>query len=111
MRGADLRAAAGQRDVNGFFRQLRFQHALGDALALLMQRLLQRLLGDVDKRACRRFFSRRQTAQALEQIGQRTALAEIARLRLLERISVIDAGEQCGCFGYELVEILHRYEC
>ena len=55
------------------------------ACAALGEQRLDRFLGRVDARAgCALFFGR-QLAEPFEQLGERAALAEIARLRVFER--------------------------
>ena len=103
-------AAAGQGDIERLGGQTALRAA---ALRIASRRALSAdstaFLGDVDRRAGGLALLGRQLAQALEQLGERAALAEVARLGLFQRIGVGSGGERRAGFANELIEIVHDF--
>src|SRR4029434_6320456 len=85
MEPAARAAAAGKGDVDRIGGELARELRVGERVATARERGLELSFGGVDRRACRGPFAGRQLAQRLEQIGERAGLAEVARLRVLER--------------------------
>ncbi len=84
MQTAPRHAAPRQRDIERFGGQLGFEPGVFQRIAPCRQRRLYAFLGDVDCRAGRLALFGRQFSQALEQRGERTILAEIARLGVFQ---------------------------
>jgi len=101
-------SASGQRDVKRLLGQARIQRGLADRFATLVERIFNRRLGHIDRRACGFLLFRRQLAQAFEKFGDLPALAEETGLHLLQRIGVGNGSERRAGFTNDLIEIVHK---
>ncbi len=77
-------AASGQGHVECILRQAGFHLPRFERVAAAGERLFDRLLGLVDAAARARTLLGRQACQSLEQLGEHTGFAEVARLDLLQ---------------------------
>lgn len=93
MQAARRQAPARQRDVERLRLELRLQRGMTKRLAPRIERRLDPLLGAVYGGTRRLACLRIELAQPLQQLGNRAALAEKARLGLLQRRGVFDAGK------------------
>jgi hypothetical protein len=78
------RTRPGQRDVQRLGLQLRFEFGVGQRLAPLGQRRLDRLLGLVDGGAARLLLLDGERGQALHQLGDAAGLADVLRLGVFQ---------------------------
>lgn len=108
MQAALAAAATRQGHVQRLAGQLLRLFGFQDGLAPRLQRLLHGLLDHVDGGAGGRTLFGGQLAQLLQLLGQRAALAEVARLGLLQVDQVAAGGEITRCAGLNLFEILHE---
>jgi hypothetical protein len=108
MDAAETAPAAGQRYIERFFGEARFQAFSLDRFTPCFQRRLESFLGGVDAAARRRALCRGKLAKALGKLRQRTGATEIARLDLLELVGVGDAGERLQRFVDYGVDVFHK---
>jgi hypothetical protein len=75
-----------QRHIERLFGEARFQRHLAQRLATRVERCFDGVLGAIDRRTGGLALVRRQLGQALEQLGNLAALAEVSGLDLLKRV-------------------------
>jgi hypothetical protein len=107
MQAAARQAASGQRHIQRLRRKLDFELGILQRIAPCRQRRLYALLGDVDGGTGALALFRRQFAQTLEQRGQRTLLAEVARLGVLQLGGLGGSGKIGRRGSYELIQVIH----
>jgi len=106
MQAADAAAAAGQRYVERFCRKLRGELRVRERRAARGQRLFERRFGRIDARAGGGALGRRELAESLQLLGERPGLAEIFRLRVLERGRIGACRELGECAFYDSGEVI-----
>ena len=101
--GAD--AAPGQRHVDRFGREPLIQERVGECLAARIQRGFDLAFHDVDARAFGLARVRIELAEALQQLGERSRLAEKACLLVFERSGVGGGFKSALRVGDNLVQV------
>ncbi len=107
MQAANAAAATGQRYVERFGRELRGELRIRERGAARSECILERRLGHVDARAGGGALRRRELAEPLQLLGERTGLAEIFRLRVLERGRIGARPEFGQCLVNDPAQVVH----
>ena len=110
MQAAGAAAAAGQRDVDRVAGKLPGELRVGECVATLGERFLDERLDMVDARAGRRALGSAQFCERFHVLGNLARLAEVFRLRVLERRGIARRFEGRGRFRDDAIEFGHGCE-
>ena len=110
MDAAVAAAAAGQGDIERLLREARLHLRVGKGRPARIERCLQCFLGDIDRGARGLPLFGGEFAERLQQRGQLTRLAEIARLDVFERRRLTGGRKLRQSARNDIFEVQHLHK-